>query len=835
MSSPSGRKKAQAMRERRLNASSPFKARGDMPPPQSRASQLLDEGVGDGLGEDDDDDDEETLQLKLAAIEARLKLKKLQQNKARANSSAAAGSDTASLSRPVSVVDSPASRPPSRFLGDRKRKATDITPQEDVQVPLSPTKRPTRPVDPVSPRRVVLGIDKGMKGSEVSLRRAPISKTRDRSDSMTAGNRYDASQRPHGSTELRGGSTPNGGVQRTKSFSERIAESRLQDKAKRDKAYSSQLQRSTGFALDKHQMEDFQSNAQQFSTGAESPSKRNRVVEEFSRTAVLQSYHRPNTTLHRPKSASGNIENSPSAWESTAAGWNTHTRPASSISTRRDDVEMTTIEPEEEDKAPDPSKFESYSGLHLSTRILPHSFLTRTLNSKTPLRIPDLLKSIKAPSFDPPDIDGDYVVFGIVASKSSPRDRQDDKKIAKDNDPNDDGTNNTSKYMVITLTDLHWTVDLFLFSTAFPRYYKLTPGTLIAILNPSIMPPPPHKLDTNRFSLTLNSSDDTVLEIGKAKDLGFCKTIRKDGKPCETWVDSRKTEFCEFHVELQLRKTTSSRMEVNGKPGTLGPGGRSGSRSGMFNTRSSRGGGGGGGGRGGANQGLLREGPGYDRATGSTYYIAPANPGNTGGDAFSSRPSAASILDAEDPFLAAATDFHRGGQHKQERLRNRLANQERERNIARTLSKAAGGSDVGAEYLRLHHSGDSDARSGGTPNSRAQNEATTTRLSARAALGLDSKTAKSASDIKLGHGPNNNMRNKNNRKRAFQDERDGNSNNNTGAGATKPAVTGKKTRFITAKGIREAGRDSFGVPSGGGGGVDNAAPAADYDDDLDIV
>jgi hypothetical protein len=30
-------------------------------------------------------------------------------------------------------------------------------------------------------------------------------------------------------------------------------------------------------------------------------------------------------------------------------------------------------------------------------------------------------------------------------------------------DPYDDGSNNTNRYMAITLTDLKWTIDLFLF------------------------------------------------------------------------------------------------------------------------------------------------------------------------------------------------------------------------------------------------------------------------------------------------------------------------------------------------------------------------------------
>jgi minichromosome maintenance protein 10 len=322
-------------------------------------------------------------------------------------------------------------------------------------------------------------------------------------------------------------------------------------------------------------------------------------------------------------------------------------------------------------KPPDSSKFESYSSLHLSNRVLPHSFLSRTLADKKVLRIPDLLKTVKAPAFElPEDIEGDFVVFGIVASKSDPRDVKPSGNAStkKTDDPYDDGLNNTNKYMVITLTDLKWTVDLFLFGTAFPRYYKISEGTLIAILNPTIMPPPKHKLDTNRFSLSLSSSDDTVLEIGHARDIGFCKTVRKDGKTCQSWVDGRKTEFCDFHVDIQIRKTQGQRSGVNADTGMFG-GGKSGARTGFFSEGAKRGGGQGNGGYG-RGQGLKREGPSYDMASQSLYYVAPA-PKNRGAGRASYNPitgSAANLIDTyDDPFQASGMMGPRG-ENKEARL-----------------------------------------------------------------------------------------------------------------------------------------------------------------------
>ncbi|KLJ11437.1 hypothetical protein EMPG_09742 [Blastomyces silverae] len=790
MSSPNGRKRFQEMQERRLAASASAKNLTTSPYVRTKANQLLEDGVENDLEEDDEDEDEETLQLKLAAIEARLKLKKLQQSKSKSKPPSfdnETNSDT-----PISP-----SRPPSRFLMERKRKAANMSQQENIQVPVSPSKRLAASADPVSPRRIVLGIDKGKKGNDVSLRRPPSSRSTGRPLSSIGGYRDEILvRRAHSSTTRSAGLTPDEGIQRPKSFSERIAESRSIEKDRRQKTQLLHRKRNTTFAVDKDEMERFHVAAKEESGKAssfDSPRKSQRV-EEFSRDDVIQSYNLSGSGLRKSKSISSIHRGA--AMQCTPAEGGTHqslefqrqreTRPTPYLP-NNDSTEgdSQNIKPT---KASDPSKFEPFSGLHLSNRILPHSFLTRTLDTKNPMRIPDLLKTIKGPEFDPPDIDGDYVVFGIIASKSTPKEHQDPKKGASSNkDPDDDGSNNNSKYMVLTLTDLKWSIDLFLFSTAFPRYYKLIPGTVVAILNPSIMPPPPNKLDTNRFSLTLNSSDDTILEIGKAQDLGFCKAIRKDGKVCEAWVDGRKTEFCEFHVDLQLRKTTAKRMEVNSGPGIFGPGGRSGSRTGMFNRN-----------RDNKDFRLKPEGAQTDRSTGSTYYVAPPVPGGR---------SAASLIDADDPFIAAAHDFQRGGNGKLDRLQKRLAEQERERNIAKLLGES---NSVGAQYLRHRRANDTSGRDGsavgvpsssngltsGAGNSNEKGDESASQ-SARMTLGLSSKM-KSASHVKLG--------------------------------PMKKAAVNKKTRFVTAKGIRAAGRDSLGGP----GGTDNDNNV-DYDDDLDIV
>ncbi|KAF9889114.1 hypothetical protein FE257_007603 [Aspergillus nanangensis] len=779
--------------QRRRELGSPLKYPGTSPNPRSKASQLLSDEVDDL--EEEDDEDEETLELKLAAIKARLKLKQLQKNRGKSH-----GPDTDShdgenaLSRPASAVSF------SSRNQDYTSKMHNKSQTDEVQVPLSPTRRAAPPTDPVSPRRYLLGIDKGLKGSEVSLKRPPSSRLESRPTSRL-GSRDGIASRSSNAVGSQSSSFEE--PRRVKSFSERMAESRNAEKLRRERAERLQTNRSSAFQFDKSEMESFKTAAVEARTNSplKSPSK-GRQAESFSREDILRSSNNLKPALKRSQTA-------PSSRRSGDDG--DHHEPRSYLHRRNNKSEsaavaalpnssQSAVNEDKEDgggleKAPDPSKFEAFSSLHLSNRILPHSFLTRTLADKRVLRIPDLLRTVKGPAFElPEDIDGDFVVFGIVASKSEPKQIKESRGVsAKDADPYDDGLNNTDRYMAITLTDLKWTIDLFLFDTAFPRYYRVSEGILIAILNPTIMPPPKNKTDTNKFSLALSSSDDKILEVGYAQDIGFCKAVRKDGKTCQSWVDGRKTEFCDFHVDLQVRRTQSQRMGVNGGTGMFGPGGRSGSRTGFF---------GDGGKKGGYKSGLKPNGGAqWDQGSQSTYYIAQAPKARGGGPPFhhmAPGQSAAALIDGDndDPFIAAGM-MGRGMENKQERLRRRLAEQQREREITKKLTASRGGG-LGAEYLRARNAENvptPKAKAGATNNNNNNNHPNPS--SAKSLLmGFRKADSVQLTPMKRLH--------------------DGDKPHGSGV---------KKTRFITAKGIKEAGRDSLG----GNTNYD------DDDDDLDII
>jgi minichromosome maintenance protein 10 len=738
--------------------------------------------------DDEDEEDEETLQLQLQEIQARLKLKKLQKAKTKDGTKASEMEKehilggAALLARTSST---PASQSHQGNTGKQRHRLDSSKSQESIHVPVSPTRRVQSTEPARSPGRVLLGIDKGLKGRDVSLRRAPslrnASNEQGTEPRQPGGylQRANSQASTHGSLTSRSQSSVDEKKPRT--FSERMADVRNQEADRREKDARIKQARSKAFDIDAEEMEVFKS------TAALLPHVKLQAPE-FSREEVLSTYNKPiGGLLQRSKStpiiSSGTRITSDSKPTSTTAANSSSTQPSGR-------AKLKAVSGSAEARAAS-SEFESFSSLHLSRRIIPHNVLTRTLSGKLTFTIPDLFKVVVAPHFRLPDVEEDIVLLAIVASKSEPRQH----KAKATNDER-------GKYMVMTLTDLKWELDLFLFNSGFDKFWKLTLGTVIAILNPNIMPPT--KADTGRFSVTLNSSEDTVLELGAARDLGFCKSVKKDGKTCDSWIDKRHTEYCDFHVNETLRKTIAGRMEVNTmnfgkKRGGPSPyGGR------KFNSRVLP-----------EYEEPKKEHSKYDRGTHSKIYIgAPMR----GGATFARGPgrSTADLLDDDDVDPDA---FHRGTS-KEERMRRQLAATEKEKDIAQKLGRIGGG--LGADYLRV--------RDQPTPASSSMIDEPPEPPPDATALGLLGGQAKEVhlSPIK--------------RKRAGTSTSTSSTAVGWGVHLTKELgrmkegerlqPVKKKTRFITPKGIREAGRESFGgdVPPPGADDNDD-----DDEDDLDIV
>jgi len=724
----------------------------------------------------EDDDDEETLQLQLQEIQARLKLKKLQKKSKQSSDTEYESTkvESAQVKRSNSVATN---RAQSRLAGLREERLERSKSQTSVHVPVSPVRRARPPEPQRSPGRVLLGIDKGLKGSDVSLKRAPSLRRKDEPRDRLAGPFL---QRPvsqaAGYASRVGQSSRNvsqSQEDRPKSFSERMAAVRSQETERQERELRIKKNRSTAFDIDHKQMQNFKETAVELPPAP-------REAPSFSRDEVLNSYHKPASNMARSKTMPdlrSAMRNSSNPLDTTAtASARSDSRASLDVPPKRG--AKAEVSPRDVSEC-EASQFEPYSSTHLTKRIIPHQVLTRTLTGKKTFLIPDLLRTVKGPDFSGPDIEEDLVVFGIIASKSEPKAHQ--NQMSKNQ--------KKGKFMVMKLTDLKWELDLFLFDSAFEKFWKMTPGTIIAILNPLFMPPPRGKADTGKFSLTLNSDADTILEIGSARDLGFCKSVKRDGKTCDTWVDKRHTEFCDYHVNETLKKTHAARMEVN----TMNFGkGSYGSR--KMNSKNMTG-----------HSDRLRKDEEekktrYDKESHSQIYIG--------------KRSTVNMLDDVD-FDPDA--FHRGST-KEERMTRRLLEQEKERELQRKLSEMGNG--LGADYMKKGRSSQLDPSSS-ISNAEPPPDATSLGLlSGKAkdvALSPVKRKRANTASISAAMGWGSNLTKELSRMKNGE--------------SLQPVK--KKTRFVTEKGIREAGRESFG------GEVAKAAAndldEDDDDDDLDIV
>ncbi|KAM0331677.1 hypothetical protein ACHAQA_003356 [Verticillium albo-atrum] len=643
------------------------------------------------------------------------------------------------------------------------KTTTAPQPQRPIEVPASPVRKSRPNLLQTSPR-VLLGIDNTTRA--ISLKRAPsVRKNPDYGEGLQTqqqqsfGGYLKRSQTPS-TTAASSQRAPE--PARPMSFNERLAAARTEEVGRHDKLARVEQSRSTAFGIGQKEIEELKSRA------VDLPAPPPEEAPQFSREEIMG--------------------------------------------------EGAEAKPKERRKAPEDvpeteaTSFEPYSSYHLKRRIVPHSMLTRHLSGKKIMSIKELCQQVKAPDYELPDIEQDIVLFAIVAKRSEPR--------AHQPRPDRNGVQQADrgKYMVVTVVDLELELELFLFNTGFTRFWKIGQGTVMAILNPTIMPPPKGRTGAGRFSIVVNSDADTVIEVGIARDLGYCKSVKKDGNPCAGWVNAKRTQFCEFHTNEALARARHARMEVNKAEFGSGSSGSRGARSFDVDWKSGKDGGGAGGkkpGAGGSN---------YDRHTQSHWFASKSM-------------TPAELIDGGNRFADK--------QERKEGLKRRLLAQEKERGIVERLTKL--GSGAGRDYMVQTGRQRDEAKLKTTAGPAVSREAPV-KLDAKslgllAPKGRDTvhlgpikrKRAESAQSSSTAGGSTagrgaafgwgGNLKDKLGRMKEgekFQPEREND----------RPPVR-KKTRFVTEKGIREAGRESLGdaLPVEGG----RRMVTLDDDDDDELV
>lgn len=243
--------------------------------------------------------------------------------------------------RPTSGIAS-SSRPQNHgFVPRSPQNVQRRTQPDEVQVPVSPTKREAPP-DPWSPQRYRMGIDKGWKANDVSLKRPPSSRT-DARPASQLGTRSGAISRSSDAFSSRPQTSPGGGgLHRIKSFSERMAEGRAAEKSRLERAERVQANRSSAFKLDKAEVDAFRTAAANKVPSPPPSSIREPEAPSYSREDIMRALNKP-----RP-------------------GGLTRSETAPNVRRLESNRDGTPSE-----EPGDSSKFESYSRQHLSSRVLP--------------------------------------------------------------------------------------------------------------------------------------------------------------------------------------------------------------------------------------------------------------------------------------------------------------------------------------------------------------------------------------------------------------------------------------------------------------------------------
>lgn len=186
-------------------------------------------------------------------------------------------------------------------------------------------------------------------------------------------------------------------------------------------------------------------------------------------------------------------------------------------------------------------------GLRIVHPLISSNLLTERMVGRTAVDIRNLDHHVTGA-----DLSQDWCMGGVIVSKSAVQTSQ-----------------KGAQYIIWKISDLKGEikmVSLFLFKNAYKDLWKTAQGTAVAILNPSVFPRKDNK--TGDIALTIDTAQKVML-LGKSKDLGTCKSKKKNGEQCTAVVNLNVCEYCIYHVKQEYGKM-SGRSELQSATSSRG-------------------------------------------------------------------------------------------------------------------------------------------------------------------------------------------------------------------------------------------------------------------------
>ncbi|KAF0684890.1 Aste57867_23134 [Aphanomyces stellatus] len=185
-----------------------------------------------------------------------------------------------------------------------------------------------------------------------------------------------------------------------------------------------------------------------------------------------------------------------------------------------------------------PSTIESFSSLRIKDRLVSADEMRDQMEGRKFIPLSALEKT---PMRELESQDVDWVTIAVVSKKTM-------------------GKAEHSPYVVWTLSDLdNAMISVFLYGGAYDDHWKELEGSIVALINPMVMP----AKEKGKFSLRVTLGFH-VVKLGTALDFGFCKSLTHGGSRCKIPINMANGDYCVIHMAAKFKEAGKGRQALNG-------------------------------------------------------------------------------------------------------------------------------------------------------------------------------------------------------------------------------------------------------------------------------